>query len=46
MGGLGGTNVGISEKEARYILQSYVDLPVSRGFPLQMCIRDRAIRAG
>lgn len=34
MGGLGGTNVGISEKEARYILQSYVDLTVSRGFPL------------
>ena len=34
MGGLGGTNVSISEKEARYMLQSYVDLNMRSNLPL------------
>ena len=34
MGGLGGTNISISEKEARYMLQSYVDLNMRSNLPL------------
>ena len=34
MGGLGGTNVSLSEKEARDMLQSYVDLNMRSNLPL------------
>ena len=33
-GGLGGSKVSLSEREARYLLQSYVDLNLRNGLPL------------